>query len=405
MKIDIIDSLDRFLALRRDWEAVYAADPEAQFFLSWDWYAKWIHQIEGEWLVLAARPDGEGARYGAFFPLRVRVKVKDGGRVHRQLLPAGNRAADYTGFLCTPAAQARAIPAFARRIKTLSWTDLDLECFNASAERSRLFLAAFPPGDYAARGFRMVSTADGVDNAICPYVELPGDWESYLQRLGPNTRQKARRFLRKLDSAEELRVSVADSATLERDLDILLGFWTAKWGERKGESAPVIARVLRRMVAHCHQVGALFLPVLWRNEEPLGALAILVDRQKRSLLFYVSGCNTVTNNPPPGFLLHAYSIRHAIAAGFTTYDFLRGNEPYKYAFGVKERRISHIVLRARSAVTRGGPPRSVLEANPPVWQPPRNPFAPRLGTEAAAGVSLSELAARLPGALSRSRSS
>jgi CelD/BcsL family acetyltransferase involved in cellulose biosynthesis len=387
MKIDIIDTVDRFLALRRDWEAVYAADPEAQFFLSWAWYSKWIRHIEGEWLVLAARPDSGPAPYVAFFPLRVRVKAKEGGGAHRVLLPAGNRAADYTGFLCTPAAQSRAIPAFARRIKTLSWVDLDLECFNASPERTRLFLAEFPSRDFAARGRQIVNAADGVDNSICPYVELPGDWDSYLASLGPNTRQKARRFLRKLDLADGLRITLADASTIRRDLDILLQFWTAKWGARKGESAPVIARVLGRMLAHCHETDTLFMPVLWRGDEALGALGILVDRQKRSLLFYVSGCNTITNNPPPGFLLHAYSIRHAIEAGFTTYDFLRGNEPYKYAFGPKEHRIGHIVLRAKREVT-AGPARSVLEIDPPIWQPPANPFAPRFGRQPTAGLTL-----------------
>jgi tetratricopeptide (TPR) repeat protein len=41
---------------------------------------------------------------------------------------------------------------------------------------------------------------------------------------------------------------------------------------------------------------------------------------------------------PAGYLLHAFSIRHAIAQGFTTYEFLKGNEPYKYLFGPQAER-------------------------------------------------------------------
>ena len=389
MQIDAINTVERFLALRQDWEAVYAADPEAQFFLSWTWYSRWIRDIDGDWIILAARPGGEGTSYVGFFPLRVRVKAKQGGGVQRELVPAGNRAADYTGILCTPAAQARAIPAFARHIKTLEWLDLNLECFSASPERTRLFLGEFPSRDFAMRGLRTVSAADGIDNGICPYVQLPADWDCYLgTALGSNTRQKARRFLRKADQADQLRIAPADSSSIERDLDILFHFWTLKWGPKKGDNAAVITRVLRRMVTHCFHAGCLFMPVLWRGTEPLGALAILIDQTKRSLLFYVSGCDTSTNNPPPGFLLHAYSIRHAIESGFTTYDFLRGNEPYKYAFGPQERRISHIMLRAKRAVMARPVP-NVFEAARPIWQPPTNPFAPRFDAAPGTGRSLS----------------
>jgi hypothetical protein len=120
-----------------------------------------------------------------------------------------------------------------------------------------------------------------------------------------------------------------------------------KWGNRKGERLDSIQKIYRTMLMHCFSQGSLFLPVLWKGEIPLGALALLIDPEKRSLLFYVGGRDATVNNPPPGFVLYAYSIRYAIHHGFTTYDFLRGNESYKYSFGKKERRIRHIVVGAR----------------------------------------------------------
>jgi len=50
-------------------------------------------------------------------------------------------------------------------------------------------------------------------------------------------------------------------------------------------------------------------------------------------LFFITGRDETYREMPAGYLLHAYSIRHAIAHGFTTYEFLKGNEPYKYLFG------------------------------------------------------------------------
>ena len=67
------------------------------------------------------------------------------------------------------------------------------------------------------------------------------------------------------------------------------------------------------------------------------------------------------DGPPPGVILHAFSIRHAIERGFAEYDFLRGNESYKYSFGCAERRIRCTVLETRNGRNPGGwiDPRSI----------------------------------------------
>ena len=46
--------------------------------------------------------------------------------------------------------------------------------------------------------------------------------------------------------------------------------------------------------------------------------------------------------------LHAWSIRYAINEGFTRYDFLRGDEAYKYSFGAENRRLVNLHIRTRS---------------------------------------------------------
>jgi tetratricopeptide (TPR) repeat protein len=79
-----------------------------------------------------------------------------------------------------------------------------------------------------------------------------------------------------------------------------------------------------------------------------------MDMRKRAYLFYMTGRDQTFDGPPPGMILHAYSIRHAIANGFTEYDFLRGNETYKYSFGVKERRIRCVTVGTRNGLNLGG---------------------------------------------------
>ena len=350
MRIEAITTYEAFANLKDNWEAVYAADPEAQFFLSWTWLSRWLQELQWQWVVLAAKPSAEAPAYIAFFPLKYHARKTREGATSVEIAMAGNRLADYTGFICTPAFEDRALRAFALFIRSKNWNALHLENILASDERLGLFMKHVLP-----TGFQTVKVDQmdevGNNNHICPFVRLPADWETYLNTsLSSNTRQKVRRFLKKVETSGELRITHAQAGTIEDNVDILLRYWVAKWGHKLGDELDRIISIFRTMLIHCFDNGSLFLPVLWKGETPIGALASLIDKKKKSLLFYIAGRDTGLSNPPPGFVLHAYSIRYAIGNGFTTYDFLRGNEPYKYLFGAEERHIRHIVVRANKSL-------------------------------------------------------
>ncbi|MGH6927001.1 MAG: GNAT family N-acetyltransferase, partial [Dongiaceae bacterium] len=329
MRVDVIDDIKTLAALRVNWEAVYEADPEAQVFLSWPWMSRWLGVLKAPWSVLAARPDGS-PDYAAFFPLSLQTKEREAGGFHCDVAMGGNYAADYTGFLCRPELEAEAIPALAERIKALHWSNLRVEYLRASDRRAGLFLQAFPAPAFGSTELDRINP-DKVDNSICPYAPLPGDWDAYLAGLSANTRQKIRRLLRQLDGSDEFRITHADGETIARDLETLMRFWTDQWGTRKGKNLSAIQRQSRVMLRHSFDDGTLLLPVLWQGERPAGALAILVDAVKRTCSFYIGGRDAAFEGPPAGLMLHAHAIRHAVGCGMNTYDFLRGNEPYKYS--------------------------------------------------------------------------
>jgi len=364
MRIDVIDTLEAFTQLRPQWDAVYQADPEAQFFLSWTWMSKWLPMLEGPWFILAVKPTARASDYVGFFPLRLRLRERKTGGFYNEINMAGNFAADYTGLICAPEFQDRLIPALAAYLKRMNWTRLNLENIQMSDERRRLFLSHFSKKEFDTKEHERVNKRDNINNRICPYAALPNNWDSYLDGLSANTRQKIRRFLRQIEGSDEFRITHADADSVERDLKVLLKFWASKWGPRKGNRLNTILTSNFMMLKSCSESGALFLPVLWRGDTPLGALASLIDPDKKAFLFYVGGRDETFNNPPPGLLLHAHSIRYAIAGGFKIYDFLRGNEPYKYSLATVERRISCITVSTR----HGGnlhdklDPRSVSEA-------------------------------------------
>ncbi len=364
MRVEIIGDMQGFDRLQDNWNEVYECDPEAQFFLSSTFMKDWLPRLDGPWFILAVRPHADAPRCVAFLPLRLRTKERRGGGFYNEINMAGNYCADYTGLICTPDAEARAIPALARHLTRLNWTTLNLDNMAMSEQRARLFLGPFAGKAFATEELQRINASDNVDNCICPFATLPDSWDQYLNgSLSANTRQKIRRLLRQIESDGAYRITLADAETIDRDVKILLRFWSARWAGRKGTRIMSLVQNNYATVMRAFASGSLLLPVLWQGDRPIGALATFVDLSKKSLLFYLAGRDESFDGPPPGLILHAFSIRHAIANGFRCYDFLRGNEPYKYSFGVQERRIRCIRVSTRNGRNLGDRlhPRSLAE--------------------------------------------
>lgn len=353
MRVDVIDTPEGLAGLREEWEHIFAADPEAQHFLSHGWISRYLAKRR-RWFVLALRPS-EGAPAIALFPLRMQSRQDADGRFFDEIIMAGNYAADYTGFIALPAIAEIAARAFAAWLCRQNWTQIKFDYLGSSAARTVALLGAMEgPGVKFRRN--VPRNEQNIDNTICPYIALPDTFEAYLEsHLSSQTRQKMRRFLRKLDGVE-YRITRATPETIERDLDILFNFWRIRWTPVKGEEKTEKLIVMsRRMLEDCFTDGDLDVPVLWAGKRPLGALANILDRKKKLVLFYITGRDEEWKLPPPGLMLHGDAIRKAIAEGYRAYDFLRGNEPYKYAFGVEERRISCVLTKRESGRKAGIP--------------------------------------------------
>ena len=133
----------------------------------------------------------------------------------------------------------------------------------------------------------------------------------------------------------------SDSA--ERQIAILLDLWQLRWGAVSAACLEEYRAVFRA----CAAAGYLWLDVLWQETTPIAALLAFLDRGQGSFCYYVSGFDPCYAALSPGSVLVAQSLRAAIEGGFRTYDFLRGDEPYKLALGARIRTSDNVaVVRA-----------------------------------------------------------
>ncbi len=341
MRVDVITDRSRLMELRDNWNEVYAADPDAQFFLSWTWMLAWLGDIEREAFVLAAHTDGA---YRAFLPITsYAVPAKDGG-CHSVFEIAGQGVGDYGGLLCHPAHEAEAIEALFGQIRQMGWRQFVLKAFRASDERLRAALKCFPRGKFTSKDFDDIYP-DGTDHSIFPGIDLPDDWDDFLAAsLSSDSRRKVRRFLRQVEQSDEFRITETTQDTLERDLKVLFDLWSTKWGsDRMGPYLKAHADMFR----HCQGEGVLYMTVLWSEDRPIGALANLLDETKKVMLFKIMGRDLAFKNPSPNFVLYAHAIRHAIALGYKSCDFLQGNHRFKYSFGAVDRKTHNVEITRR----------------------------------------------------------
>lgn len=357
MQVDIIDSYDAFITLEANWTNVYQKDIEAQFFLSWIWFSRVFQQYPKEWRVLAVRSGQQGDPYVGFFPLSFKtVWSKRKNRFRNEINMAGTLFwGQYTGFICDPIWEDKVIPNFAKTLMQLHWSRLSLKYLYASDKRISLFMSEFPADIFQTSEHERWINNGTTNNLLCPFIALPSDFDTYMQTcLSPNTRQKIRRYMRKFEKSQDLYISITTEDTLQRDLDILVELWMQKWIDLKGHKTKSLARMYRLILQHGFECNSLYMPILWRDEKPLGMLANFIDWQKRSVFFFVSARDEQNKEPYVGLVLHALSIRWAIENGFNTYDFCHGDEAYKYSFGATDRILKHLVVRTRSGINLHG---------------------------------------------------
>lgn len=340
--VDRITDLDSLGSIEREWEAVHRADPVATVFTSSAWLRGRLSALADPWCVLAARP-GAGEPVVALLPLRFLPsspgarfcwETEQGssaaGAQVRGLGMAGSPLADYTGFVCSVGYEDIALAAFADFIQRyLDWRYFEIR--DALDSRLDTFL-----GHFTESRFRI----ERHPTTHCPFLELNNSWEAYLgTRPRPRMRREIRHDLRAMERLPGLRrTTVADDGELQ--ISSLLELWQGRWGRLPG---PQLAQY-RAVFRSCLEAGCLWLDIFWDRDAPITGLLGFLDRKRRSFCFYITGFDERYAALSPGTVIVAHAIREAICNGYQIFDFLRGDEPYKFSLGAELRQTENVTI-------------------------------------------------------------
>jgi CelD/BcsL family acetyltransferase involved in cellulose biosynthesis len=151
-------------------------------------------------------------------------------------------------------------------------------------------------------------------------------------------RKNIRYYRRAMSRDAAVRVESATEANLDELLDALFALHAARWERRglPGVLADETTQNFHRDAARrLLRAGALRMYATRRDERIVAVFYGFAHGG--TVYYYLSGYDPELEKLSIGTLIVAHAMEEAVRDGATTFDFLRGAEEYKYAWGATDR--------------------------------------------------------------------
>jgi CelD/BcsL family acetyltransferase involved in cellulose biosynthesis len=239
---------------------------------------------------------------------------------------AGGELTDEQDVVAPSGAERSVATAVARWIAGEAPRRVRLEFVPEDAPTLEAMAAVLGERGYRAQRSRLITS---------PRLGLPRDFETYVQSLGKRERHELRRKIRRLENATKTTFRWATDAERGAALDRFFALHRHSRGEKADFMTPDVERFFRDIADALAPLGRLRLGVLRAHDEDAAVLFAFAYRG--TLALYNAAYDPALASLSIGIVSHAWTIREAIAERFDTYDLLRGDEPYKYDLGGKDR--------------------------------------------------------------------
>ena len=183
---------------------------------------------------------------------------------------------------------------------------------------------------------------------VCPVIQLPATFDDYLANLDSKQRREVNRKLRRAAGAGVSIHIVGPEDDLVNEVDAFLELLQKSTYEKRDWLTKGRRTVFYETAQSALANGTLQLMFAEVDGQKAAAL-FNFDYQDR-IWVYNSGLDpSAFGALSLGVVLTAKAIEHAIENGRSQFDFLRGNETYKYRFGAKDTEIYKITISRESS--------------------------------------------------------
>lgn len=334
MKITLYDDASVFDDCCDDWHELLNDSAANQIFLTCDWQGAWWEAYHpGDLMVLVAMDEATGQWQGIapWF-----IDTGDDGQ--RTVRTVG--CVDVTDYLDIIARRGVEDEVYSALLAWLAVHQDDYDQVQlCNIPEGSLILDRLP----ALAGEHGFSVEKRLQD-VCPVVSLPDDFRTYVGDLDSKNRHELRRKLRRAAGSASWHIVDPDAADLEQALEQFITLMTASSDEKHAfMQDEQNQRFFELMVPKVAAKGWLELAFLMAGDDPAAAYLNFVYNNR--VLVYNSGHDAGEHGHlSPGIVLLARLIEHAIEEERSEFDFLRGDESYKYDMGGQDTNVYQLQL-------------------------------------------------------------
>jgi CelD/BcsL family acetyltransferase involved in cellulose biosynthesis len=334
--LQIHQSPSDLVNLEKDWEKLLERSSTNTIFQTWVWNRLWWKHFgrSRDLLLLTVRESG-----GKLLGIAPLFYTPDGDNQRTLQFVGGTDLSDYLDFIVARGSEASFYSAIADFLGSSPdlWDVLDLHCLPAESPTLKIFRKLCDQ-----KGFRETLTIEDV----CPRVELPSSWNEFLSGMSQKERHEIRRKIKKIQrESEEYRYIAIDSASFPEGIQSFLELHQKSDTQKMAFMNPERKRFFREMAWTLLQKG--WLEILFLEADHNRLASLLNFRYRDTVYAYNSGYDPEFGRWSPGWVLISHSIQDAIQGGVKVYDFMRGNESYKYRFSARDKEIYNHVIQRR----------------------------------------------------------
>jgi CelD/BcsL family acetyltransferase involved in cellulose biosynthesis len=313
MPCDVVTDPQTLASLGSDWLALCQRTPGVTPFQTPMWLLPWWRAFGSNDLTVLAARDERGLE--AIAPLYI---IRDDDSDESLGLFLGTGISDYLDVI----GDASLVIDEMARLNCQLW---DLQQLQPS---SSMLSAPLPPA----------FSENVEDQEACPILSIAGAGDELQNLISTHFRKKIRYYRRALERMGSVTIETPNEETLDDLLTALFELHTARWQRRDmpGVLADDASQQFHRDVARRMLNAGMLRMYATRCNDRIVAV-FYGFAFKETVYYYLSGYDPELEKLSIGTILVAHAIEQAVRDGATSFDFLRGAEEYKYAWGAADR--------------------------------------------------------------------